>query len=158
MIIRPIGEQDIPKVVEIIALNYDGVMSEYHSPETIKKFREEATPEWLKSQMGWKEIFVVEEADEIIATGGLANFGTKEDPKHTISQFFVHPNRHSQSIGTFLINYLIKTARGKGILQLHVPSSRNAVSFYEKVGFVLDALQPDRDEEISWMTKNIPDE
>jgi GNAT superfamily N-acetyltransferase len=158
MIIRPIGNQDISNVVEMIRRNYNEVLFKFHSSTTIEKLKDETTPDWLKMQMGWKEIFVVEEGGEIIATGGLANFGTKEDPKHTISQFFVHPDRQSQGVGTLLTNYLIQTARGKGILQLHVPSSRNAVSFYERAGFVLDAAQPDLSDEITWMTKNIMDE
>jgi hypothetical protein len=38
---------------------------------------------------------------------------------------------------------------------LHVPSSRNAVNFYKKMGFVEDIVQNDIKDEITWMTRMI---
>jgi GNAT superfamily N-acetyltransferase len=158
MTIRPIRDEDVRCVIEIMTLNWDGVMAKHHSPEVVKKFRGEITPDWLKRQMGWKQVLVVEEGGEIVATGALANFGSPDNPRHSISQFFVRPDHHGRGIGTLLMRHLIGRARASGIRDLHVPSSRNAVSFYQKAGFVVDAAQPDLDDEITWMTKNILDE
>ncbi|OPY68208.1 MAG: hypothetical protein A4E63_02062 [Syntrophorhabdus sp. PtaU1.Bin050] len=46
MVIRSIGSEDIPNVVEIMLLNWDGVMAKRHSPNVGKKFKGEVTPDW----------------------------------------------------------------------------------------------------------------
>ena len=152
MTLRPIREEDIPSVVEMMLLNWDRVMSTYHSVAVVKKFRGKVTPAWLTRQMGWKQIWVVEEAGEIVATGALADFGSPETPKLSISQFFVRPEVHGQGIGKFLMKHLVQSARGQGCARLHVPSSRNAISFYTSAGFTIDAGQPDAADEITWMS------
>jgi GNAT superfamily N-acetyltransferase len=100
-------------------------------------------------------VFVVERNGQIIATGALADFGSPENPKHTVSQFFVRPDLHRQRIGTVLLAYLTDLAEHEGIRQLHVPSSRNAIAFYGHAGFVADSDQPSADDEITWMTKEM---
>jgi len=127
MTIRPINEADIPAVVEMMLLNWDGVMSQHHSPAVVRRFRSEVTPEWLRRQMKWKQIFVL-------------------------------PDLHGRGIGTLLMKHLRETARRSGVTCLHVPSSRNAVSFYQCVGFAVDAAQPDSADEITWMTMSLQDE
>lgn len=91
--------------------------------------------------------------DEIVATGVLANFGNDEAPKYSISNFFVKPELHGQGIGRSLFNHLFEVFKSKNVHDLHVPSSRNAVKFYEKMGFVEDIEQNDIKDEITWMTK-----
>ena len=50
---------------------------------------------------------------------------------------------------------LVNDAKETGALELHVPSSRNAVGFYEKMGFSVDNVQQDIQDEITWMTKTL---
>ncbi len=107
------------------------------------------------NQMNWKEIFVVEIDGEIVATGALANFGDNEAPKYSISNFFVKPELHRQGIGKSLFNQLFKIFKSKSVKDLYVSSSRNAVEFYEKMGFVQDLEQIDIQDEITWMTRMI---
>lgn len=150
--IRRMKEEDVPNVVEMMLSNWDGIMSKHHSQMVVAKFRGEVTPDWLKRQMGWKQVFVVEEEGEILATGALADFGKPDAPRLSVSQFFVQPYLHRQGIGRRLMNHLIQIARDGGCSLLHVPSSRNAVPFYASVGFVVDTVQPDKGDEITWMT------
>jgi GNAT superfamily N-acetyltransferase len=152
MTIRPITEEDIPTVVEMMLLNWDQVMSNYHSVAVVKKFMDEVTPAWLTRQMGWKQIWVVEEAGEVIATGALADFGSPEAPKLSVSQFFVRPEVHGRGIGKYLMTHLVQMARGEGCARLYVPSSRNAIHFYTSAGFTMEAEQPDAADEITWMS------
>lgn len=98
--------------------------------------------------MFWKDILVVEESDEIIATGAVANFGDQQNPRHSISNFFVKPELHRQGIGKQLFNALMRIVIEKGAEHLHVPSSRNAVGFYSTMGFTVDDLQPDAEDQI----------
>jgi predicted N-acetyltransferase YhbS len=155
MTIRPIQEGDVPSVVSLILRNWDEVMLKHHSPSTVAKFRAKVTHDGVKRQMEQKRILVVERDGEVVATGALANFGSTDEPMHTVSQFFVRPDLHSQGIGKALLHHLIGLARDQGIRQLHVPSSRNAIPFYQRFGFSPDADQPSLGDEITWMTMAI---
>ena len=157
MIIRPINEDDIQDTVVLILRCWDEVMFAHHRADTIEKFRNEVNAEWLKRQMSWKDVFVVEEGEKIIATGAVANFGSADSPKICISQFFVDPDLHRQRIGSQLMEHLLQLVKLRHQLKLHVPSSRNAVPFYQKVGFVIDFQQPDSADEITWMTMALQD-
>jgi ribosomal protein S18 acetylase RimI-like enzyme len=155
MIVRKIEEQDVESVSGLMARNFDEVMSHYHSKHIIEKFKSHNTPELVKTQMLWKEIFVVEDDGGVVATGALANFGDSENPKYSVSNFFVKPELHNRGIGSLLFGKLLETAKEKKAELLHVPSSRNAVGFYEKMGFVKDEIQNDIEDEITWMTMNV---
>lgn len=152
MIVRKIEEHDIESVTRLMARNFDEVMSNYHSKHIIEKFKGHNTPELVKTQMLWKEIFVVENDGEIVATGALANFEDAENPRYSVSNFFVKPELHNRGVGRLLFRKLLEAAKEKKAGLLHVPSSRNAVGFYEKMGFVKDKIQNDAEDEITWMT------
>lgn len=152
MMLREIVGQDVECISSLMARNFDEVMSKYHSKHIIEKFKNHNTPEKVKNQMLWKDIFVVEGDGEIVATGALANFGDVENPKYSVSNFFVKPELHNRGIGRFLFEKIFETAKEKKAEILHVPSSRNGIGFYEKMGFVKDEIQNDLDDEITWMT------
>jgi GNAT superfamily N-acetyltransferase len=147
--------KDIPVVVELILRNWDEVLIHIHKKETFELFRSEVSPEWLEKQLYWKEMYVLEDAGRVIATGSFANFGTDETPKMSVSMFFVSPDYHSKGIGRMLLEHLFSSAISKNIPWLHVPSSKNAIRFYERLGFIIDQIQPDEAVGITWMTKNM---
>ena len=155
MKIRKLESVDIPFVAELIKRNFDEVIIKHHSFHIIEDFKSRNTTDKIEKQMKWKEIFVVELNGEIVATGALANFGNVEIPKYSISNFFVKPELHSQGIGRKLFNHLFELFRSKNVKDLHVPSTRNGLRFYEKMGFIKDLEQNDLHEEITWMTMNI---
>lgn len=156
MEIRKIRQEDIGKVIEIVNTNYDDIMATLHSKEVIGKFKEHNTLENWQRQMTWKEIFVVEDdANEIIATGALADFGDKNASKYCISNFFVSVKRQRDGVGKLLLNYIVQLAKSKEIVTLHVPSSRSGFEFYRKMGFIKDEIQTDELNEITWMTLKI---
>jgi hypothetical protein len=49
----------------------------------------------------------------------------------------------------------MKIAIAKGAEVFHVPSSRNAVGFYNAMGFAVDEFQMDLQDEITWMSMKI---
>jgi GNAT superfamily N-acetyltransferase len=75
-----------------------------------------------------------------------------ENPKYCVSNFFVKPELHNRGIGRLLFEKILETAKLKGTKLLHVPSSRDGVGFYEKMGFIIDEIQNDIEDEITWMT------
>ncbi len=158
MNVRRIEEADIPAVVDLIHRNWDEVLSKHHSAHVVARFRGEVTPDTMRQQMSWKEVYVVESDGAIVATGALANFGVGDAPKHSVSNLFVRPGLHGRRIGSALMHRLFGSARSSGIAVLHVPSSRNAIAFYQRFGFVQDALQPDATDEITWMRMRLADD
>jgi S-methylmethionine-dependent homocysteine/selenocysteine methylase/GNAT superfamily N-acetyltransferase len=152
MLIRRMQDTDVEAVVALALADYDGVMAEYHSAEILAGFRSDLTPEFFREAMCRKQVFVVEESGELVATGALADFGTLDEPKHTVSQFYVRPDFHARGIGAHLLSHVLRVAADAGAEVLHVPSSRNAIGFYEHAGFIVDGSQPDAGIEITWMT------
>ena len=155
VLIRRMEDQDVERVVELARANYDGVMAEHHTAEILAGFRAEVTPQFFRDQMAWKQVFVAEEAGEVIATGALADFGSSGAPKCTVSQFYVRSDVHGRGVGARLLAHIGETAKSTGADRLHVPSSRNAIGFYERAGFSVDSGQPDAAIEITWMTMSL---
>jgi GNAT superfamily N-acetyltransferase len=163
MRIRGMTEADAGEVSALIFRSYDRVLVHYHSPELIERFREHATPESLIEQLGRKEVFVVEDAGRIVATGGLGWFDDPDRPRdeqaavyeaaadRRVSNLFVAVDLIGRGIGRPLLDHLVRLAEAGGALRLHVASSRNAVSFYERAGFHIDPEPPSEVPEITWL-------
>ena len=167
MLIRPMTDADAEEVSALILRSYDRVLVHYHSPEMLARFAEHATPESLTEQLGRKEVFVVEDADRITATGGLGWFDDPNAPReeqaevyHTaadrrVSNLFVAVDLMGRGIGRQLLDHLVRLAETEGAQRLHVASSRNAVSFYERAGFALDHDPPSDIPEITWLLRPV---
>ena len=153
MFIRPAKKDDINDIHRILERNFDEIMSKQHSKEILEKFKEYNSCDNLIKQLSWKQIYVTEDNGQIVATGAFANFGTEEAPKYSVSNLYVLPEYHNKGIGRLIIYKLIENAVKVNASELHVPASRNAIGFYEKMGFVIDKEQPDVMDELTWMTK-----
>jgi GNAT superfamily N-acetyltransferase len=165
MLIRRMTGADAEEVSALIERSYDRVLVHYHSPELIAHFREHATPESLIEQLGRNEVFVVEDAGRIVATGGLGWFddpGLPSDEQaavfenaadRRVSNLFVAVDLIGRGIGRTLLDHLVRLAQAEGAVRLHVASSRNAVSFYERAGFRLDPDTANEVPEITWLLR-----
>ena len=127
-------------------------MAKHHSAAILAGFRADVTPQFFRDQMAWKQVFVAEEAGEVVATVALADSGSPGAPKYTVSQFYVRADAQGRGIGTRLLAHIGETAKSTGADRLHLPSSRNAIGFYELAGFSVDSGQPVAAIEITWMT------
>ena len=153
MKIRLADKRDVVQIKILLDRNFDEVMSKYHSRAVLEKFKSHNTQESLLSQMKRNKVYVAEDASgKVVATGAFADFGSEGKPKYCVSNFYVMPENHSQGIGRALFNELYREAETRRAVSFHVPSSRNAVGFYEKMGFAVDEDQPDAHDEITWMT------
>ena len=167
MLIRHMTAADAEEVSALIDRSYDRVLVHYHSPELVARFRGHATPESLIEQLGRKEVFVVEDAGRIVATGGL---GWLDDPglsrdeqagvyddaaDRRVSNLFVAVDLIGRGIGRRLLDHLIGLAEAEGAVRLHVASSRNAVSFYERAGFRHDPDTTNEEPEITWLVRRL---
>ena len=167
MVIRPMTDTDAAEVSALILRSYDRVLVHYHSPEMLAHFAEHATPESLIEQLGRKEVLVVEDAGRITATGGLGWFDDPTLPRHEqaavyedaadrrVSNLFVAVDLIGRGIGRRLLDRIMRLAKAEGAQRLHVASSRNAVSFYERSGFVIDPVLPTDIPEITWLIRPV---
>jgi len=146
-------EQDVPSIRVLLERNYDEVMSKHHSKRIIDTFKSRTNDESISNGLKWKKVYVVmDDGGEVIATGAFANFGSVEKPKYSVSNLFVMPEKQSNGIGRMLFEKLYQEAKANHAGSFHVPSSRNAIGFYEKMGFIVDEEQPEKDDEVTWMT------
>ena len=132
MLIRRMTEADAEEVSALIIRSYDRVLVHYHSPELVLHFREHATPESLIEQLGRKEVFVVEDAGRIVATGGLGWFDDPTEPRdeqagvyedaadRRVSNLFVAVDLIGRGIGRRLLDHLVALAAPVGAMRLHV--------------------------------------
>ena len=156
MKIRAAEEQDVKQIKFLLDRNFDEIMSAYHSKAILEKFKSHNSNENLLNQLKWKKVYVAEDdAGEVIATGAFANFGSAEKPKYSVSNLYVIPENHAKGIGRMLFETLLEEAKANSAGSFHVPSSRNAIGFYEKMGFSVDGDQPEAGDEITWMTMRL---
>lgn len=155
MKIRKASEEDIQDIQVLIFRNVDEVMSKLHSKDVLEDIKTHSTIDSLSSQLQWKQVYVIEEDDQIVATGAFANFGTSEKPKYSVSNLFVVPELHRKGIGTLLMKQIIYDANEKEASDIHVPSSKTGINFYTQFGFEIDRDQPEANAEITWMTKKL---
>ena len=122
MLIRRMTKADADAVAALIGRSYDRVLVHYHSPELIARFREHATPESLIEQLGRKEVYVIEDAGRIVATGGLGWFD--EEPAaasdRRITNLFVAVDLMGNGVGRVLLDHLVKLARAQDAPALRV--------------------------------------
>ena len=151
MLIRRMTEADAGAVSALITRSYDQVLVHYHSPEMLARFREHATPESLVEQLGRKEFYVVEDQGRLIASGGLGWIGTER----RVTDLFVAVDLIGRGVGRLLLDHLVSVAKDEGARRLHVASVRNAVTFYERAGFVPDPDPPAAIPEITWLALDL---
>jgi len=152
MMIRRAREEDVEVLQMLLERNMKEIMVQAHSAEVLSRYLSHNTTESWRGQLQWKKVYVAEDESGIVGTGAFANFGTEDTPRHSISNLYVLPERHGKGIGTILFRALLANAVEVSAKSFHVPSSRNAVSFYQKLGFTVDAEQADTADEITWMT------
>ena len=155
MEIRKASANDIEQIKLLLDRNFDEVMSKSHSKSVLEKFKSHNSVESLLYQLGWKTVYVVEQYGEVIATGAFVNFGSADVPRYSISNLYIKPELHSMGIGRLLFNQLFQDAKDRNADTFHVPSSMNAIGFYEKMGFTVDEEQLEKDDEITWMTMRV---
>jgi len=155
MKIRLATENDVPEIKKLSDRCFDEVISKHHSPAVVEKDKQRNSIENLKEDLKWKVVYVADDNGKIVGTGAFADFGKEGKPKYSVSNFYVLPELHRKGIGTKIMNKLIEHAKEKRATSFHCPSARNAVPFYETFGFMVDAEQPEVEDEITWMTMSL---
>ena len=152
MIIRLAHKSDIPTIKRIIERNFDEIISKDHSIDVVEKYKAHNTEQSLLAQMQWKKIYVAIEDDEIIGTGAFANLTCTDKPNYCISNLYIMPEYQGKGVGHKIVEVLFIDFFATNADMFRVPSTRGAIDFYKKFGFIEDVEQPDISDEITWMT------
>lgn len=78
------------------------------------------------------EVFVAEIGDRIV---GFATIVAHDGNDAEVEGLFVEPSEWRKGIGTALVHHLEREASAWGASRLHVLANRNALGFYEALGF-----------------------
>jgi len=76
--------------------------------------------------------FVVHVAE---VDGEIVGYGALNVPDERIDAVYVRPDFHGEGIATALVKHLELSAEFQGIVELDIIAARNAVPFYESVGY-----------------------
>lgn len=101
----------------------------HYSQEVVRVWAERLQPEKYAEAIGSNEFFVAEEDGVVVGFGELDQAGGE------IAGLYVSPDVASRGVGQKLLWTLEERARACGLESLHLMSSLNAVSFYERAGF-----------------------
>ena len=101
----------------------------HYSQEVIRIWAERLQPEKYAEAIRSNEFFVAEE------NGAVIGFGELDQASGEIQGLYVSPDVASRGVGQKLLRALEERARAYGLQSLHLTSSLNAVSFYERAGF-----------------------
>ena len=103
--------------------------SSHYSQEVIRIWAERLQPEKYAEAIRTSEFFVAEEHGAVVGFGELDRAGGE------IQGLYVSPDVASRGVGQKLLHLLEERALAFGLESLHLTSSLNAVSFYERAGF-----------------------
>lgn len=151
MFVRRALKPDIPQIRLIIERNFDEVISKEHSQTVVEKFKSHNTKDALCDQLNWKRVYVAELDGQVIATGAFANLSYTNKPRYCVSNLYVLPEYHKYGCGKAIMTKIFEDFIDTGAKSFHVPSTRNAIGFYQSFGFLVDEVQNDLEDEITWM-------
>ncbi len=126
--IRKFVNKDAKKVSFLIRKNLLEVNSKYYPKTVINFMQKYFTPKKIIEDSKRRRTFVALQNKSIV--------GTLSFDKKGVHAVFVNPKYHNKGIGKLLMNYIENAARKKGYKTIKLASSKNAVGFYQKLGYV----------------------
>jgi putative acetyltransferase len=127
--IRKAKQEDKESIWRVHVKAIRGTCVSHYSQEVIRIWAERLRPEKYEEAIRSNEFFVAEEDGVVVGFGELDQAGGE------IQGLYVSPDVASRGVGQKLLCTLEERARAFGLVSLHLTSSLNAVSFYERAGF-----------------------
>ena len=127
---RPLTDQDIPKVQELFRSTVLTVNSKDYTKEEVK--------DWAScgdSIEHWKELFAKNDyIGALDGQGNIIGFSSMDSDGH-LHSMFVHENWQGRGVATRLLSEVEKMAQKYGVGKIHTEVSITARSFFEKHGY-----------------------
>jgi putative acetyltransferase len=127
--IRKARQEDKESIWRVHAKAIRETCASHYSQEVIRIWAERLQPEKYEEAIRSNEFFVAEE------NGAVVGFGELDKAGGEIAGLYVSPDVAGRGVGWKLLSTLEERARAFGLASLHLTSSLNAVSFYERAGF-----------------------
>lgn len=92
---------------------------------------------WAKRDERKPDDYDLDEGNLVVADrdGAVAGFGHVVADEREVRAVYVHPDHAGRGVGAALLAHLEGYARGRGLAELELASSQNAVGFYERAGY-----------------------
>lgn len=131
--VRLASESDIPAIHSLHISSIKEICASHYKAEEIKLWTERQSHERYSMLFKKGRVYVVEREKEVIAFGHIDR--TEDaDCDYEIKALYVAPAEVKRGIGRLLLTTLERSVEYKKLL---VFSSKNAVGFYERYGFVI---------------------
>lgn len=128
MIVRQLKVSDASAASKIIIKCLREINSKYYSPDVINKMEKMYTPDRIIDIAKDRLFLVAEEFDEQI-------IGTATISHNFFGSVFVHPDYQGHGVGSKLMYTLESLAKSRGMQEVVLHASINAVEFYQKQGY-----------------------
>ncbi|HEX8176476.1 MAG TPA: GNAT family N-acetyltransferase [Pyrinomonadaceae bacterium] len=127
--IRKAKQEDKESIYHVHAKAIRETCASHYSQEVIRIWVGRLQPEKYGVAISSNEFFVAEKDGSVVGFGELDPIGGE------IAGLYVSPDASGRGVGWKLLCALEEKARALGLESLHLDSSLNAVSFYERAGF-----------------------
>lgn len=127
--IRKARQEDKESICRVHARAIRGSCSSHYSQEVIDIWANGLRPEKYEAAIDAYEFFVAEES------GAVVGFAELNQTNGEVQGLYVSPDVAGRGAGRELLSTLEERACAFGLKSLHLTSSLNAVSFYERAGF-----------------------
>ena len=130
--VRLACESDIPAIHSVHISSIKEICASHYKAEEIKLWTERQSHERYSKSFKEGRVYVVERGNEVI---GFGHIGRTEDADcdYEVKALYIAPAEVKHGIGQLLLTTLERSVEYKKLL---VFSSKNAVGFYERYGFV----------------------
>ena len=134
--LRRARQEDSTSVGSVHAAAVRGISTALYSPEEIQAWAVPKKPESYEESIRSKEFLVAED------DGNIVGFGVLNQETAEVEAVYVNPEAGRRGIGLEILGKLEERAKARGLRQLRLNASLNAVPFYERAGYV--AQDPSR--------------
>ena len=125
--IRFAREDDAADISGVILHALRETNAKDYTDAIIARVERSFSPDAVRQLITKRTVFVATIGDRVVATASLDG--------SVVRTVFVSPNVQARGIGKLLMAEIERTARGRSIAALTVPSSVTAESFYARLGF-----------------------
>jgi len=129
MRLRQATAADVPAMVDLHGRAVREVCAREYAPEQIEEWLANPREENIGRHVATGLVYVC------VDDGG-AVVGFAERRGESIATLYVDPRHHGHGVGSMLLQRLEEDARAEGLTELTTHSTTNAVTFYERHGFV----------------------
>ena len=127
--VRKAKQEDKESIWNIHIQSIKGMCNNHYSQDELQTWIRLLKPERYEKSIESKTLFVAVDGDIIIG------FGQLDQENSRIEDLYVRPDFAKRGVGVKILLALENVAKELGLRLLHLNSTLNAITFYEKAGY-----------------------